>query len=226
MSRDEEKDQRWLKTLFKNEKNDKKRRWPLHYVLLLGCVGVALMIVGNLLTNTSNDEEEALPTWQKNQDQEVDEVFKSKNTEGSSEAYTMEDYEIRYENQLKEVLEQIIGISDVSVMINLAETEKHVYEKNTNSKQQTTDETDREGGTRKVEDQSRDEELVIIRSGDKEEPILIQKEKPDIKGVLVVAKGVENNEIKGWVVEAVSRVLDVPSHRVSVMPKKTKEDVS
>src|SRR5699024_7481119 len=150
----------------------------------------------------------------------------TKNTECQERSSTgmMEDYEIYYENQLRDVLEEITGISDVSIMINLAETERNIYEKNTRMTQQTTDEVDREGGTRKVEDLVRDEELIIVRSGEKEEPILVRKEKPDIKGVLVVARGVENAQLKGWVVEAVSRVLDVPSHRVSVMPKKIRED--
>ncbi|NEU29602.1 stage III sporulation protein AG [bacterium LRH843] len=223
MNHDEQKDQKWLQTLVKARENGKKRRWPLHYVLLLGCAGVALMITGNLLTNPT--AEDTSPSVQVFNDKKEDEpVFGTKARE-ASDSYSMEDYEIRYENQLREVLEQVVGLSDVSVMINLAETERSIYEKNTNTKKQNTDETDREGGTRKVEDESRDEQLVIIRNGDKEEPILTYKEKPEIRGVLVVAKGVENAQIKGWVVEAVSRVLDVPSHRVSVMPKKTKEDL-
>lgn len=221
MNHDEKKDRQWLQTLFKKPEDGKKRRLPLHYILLLGCVGIALMITGNLLTTPTEDMSQTVPAFNEEKE-EGEPVF---GTKTQTEPYSMEDYEIRYENQLKEVLEQIVGLSDVSVMINLAETERHVYEKNVNSNQQNTDETDREGGTRKVEDHSRDEQLVIVRNGDKEEPILIQKRKPDIRGVLVVAKGVENAQIKGWVVEAVSRVLDVPSHRVSVMPKKTKEDL-
>ncbi|WP_227938484.1 stage III sporulation protein AG [Alkalihalobacillus deserti] len=221
MNRDEQKDQQWLQNLFKKQDKGKKRRLPLHYVLLLGCVGLALMITGNLLTNPAGDEEHSLPAFNEEKEEEDEPVFKR----GSSvEPNSMQDYEMRYENQLKEQLEQIIGISDVSVMINLADTERNVYERNTNEKQQHTDETDREGGTRKVEDISRDEQLVIIRNGEKEEPILVQTEKPSIRGVLVVAKGVENAQVKSWVVEAVSRSLDVPTHRVSVMPKKTKED--
>lgn len=53
---------------------------------------------------------------------------------------------------------------------------------------------------------------------------MISKEKPAVAGVLVVAEGVENVQVKAWVVEAVSRVLDVAPHRVSVMPKKMKEE--
>ncbi|GAE36337.1 stage III sporulation protein AG [Halalkalibacter akibai] len=221
MNRDEQKDQQWLQNLFKKSGGGKKKKLPLHYILLLGCVGLALMITGNLLTNPAGDEEQSLPVF--NEEQEDDEpVFKRSS---SVEPNSMQDYEMRYENQLKEILEQMVGISDVSVMVNLAETERNVYERNVNEKQQNTDETDREGGTRKVEDLSRDEQIVITRNGDKEVPILVQTEKPTIRGVLVVAKGVENAQVKSWVIEAVSRGLDVPTHRVSVMPKKTKEDL-
>ncbi|MDT8862523.1 stage III sporulation protein AG [Alkalihalobacillus sp. MEB130] len=222
MNRDEQKDQQWLQALFKKPENGKKKRLPLHYILLLGCVGVALMITGNLLTNPAGDEEQSLPVFS-DEEEEVEPAF-GRDT-SSAEPNSMQDYEMRYENQLKEALEQIVGISDVSVMVNLANTERNVYERNTNETKQNTDETDREGGTRKVEDISRDEQLVIRRNGDKEEPILVEQEKPSVRGVLVVAKGVENAQVKSWVVEAVSRALDVPTHRVSVMPKKTKEDL-
>ncbi|KHF39545.1 stage III sporulation protein AG [Halalkalibacter okhensis] len=222
MNRDEQKDKQWLQALFKKPENGKKKRMPFHYILLLGCVGIALMITGNLLTNPAGDEEQSLPVFSE-EEEDAETVF-GRDT-SSAEPNSMQDYEMRYENQLKEVLEQIVGVSDVNVMVNLANTERNVYERNTNEKQQNTDETDREGGTRKVEDISRDEQLVITRNGDKEEPILVEQEKPTVRGVLVVAKGVENAQVKSWVVEAVSRSLDVPSHRVSVMPKKTKEDL-
>ncbi|MBP3952310.1 stage III sporulation protein AG [Bacillus suaedae] len=221
MNRKEQKDLQWIQTIFKKSDNGKKRKIPLHYLVLLGCVGVALMITGNLLTNPAGDNEQSLPVFSE-EEEEDEAVFKQ---EASAEPNSMKDYEMRYENQLKEVLEQVIGLSDVSVMINLAETERAVYEKNISSKEQRTDETDREGGTRTVDDLSKDEQLVIVRNGDKEVPVLVHKEKPEVRGVLVVAKGVENANSKSMVIEAVSRVLDVPTHRISVMPKKTKEDL-
>ncbi len=64
-----------------------------------------------------------------------------------------------------------------------------------------------------------DEQLVIIRNGDKEVPIVIETKKPEIRGVVVVAQGAENIEVKKWIIEAVTRALGVPSHRVAVMPK-------
>jgi stage III sporulation protein AG len=221
MGHDEQQDRQWLKKLF-HKKGAEKGKFSFQYVIVILCIGLMLMIVGNLLS-PNDDQGDTAPVFQEDDTdrQEDQETFGQRSSSQSSE---MEQYEIQYENQIKESLEQIVGISDVTVMINLAETERMVYEKNSSTKQQKTDETDREGGTRKVDDVSRDEEVVIVREGDQEKPLLVQKEKPQVRGVLIVAEGVENAQVKGMVVEAVSRVLDVPAHRVSVMPKKSKEE--
>lgn len=215
----------WLAKLFKKkeegEGEGKGKIKSIHYLTLVLCLGVALMILGNFFSGESSNQE-ALPVFKdSNSAAESTPVFGNKS---QAEPYSMEDYEQRYENQLKEVLENVIGVTDVSVMINLAETEKQVFEKNQNIKKQNTNETDREGGKRQVEDVSRDEQVVIIRNGDREEALIVKTEKPAVRGVLVVAGGVENIQVKTMVVEAVSRVLDVPSHRVSVLPKKSKGD--
>ena len=88
------------------------------------------------------------------------ETFGQKNSEGNS---VIIDYERTYEAQLKEALDKIVGVEDVTVVVNVDATELKVFEKNTNTQSQQTDETDREGGKRKVEDQSREEQLVIIQ---------------------------------------------------------------
>ncbi|MFK3937189.1 stage III sporulation protein AG [Alkalihalobacillus sp. NPDC078783] len=211
----------WLKKLGSQEQGKKKN---YRYILILGVVGILLMVTNQVFQGPPQDQSQSvMPTFQSKEDEDAKEdveVFK----QDSAEPVSMTDYEDRYENQLRETLEEIVGLSEVSVMINLAETEKQIYEKNSSSKNQQTSETDREGGTREVTDQTIDDQTVIVRSGDKEEPLLIQTEKPGIKGVLVVAEGVENVQVKAWVVEAVSRVLDVPAHRISVMPKKSKEE--
>ena len=111
-------------------------------------------------------------------------------------------------------------LQDVKVVIYVDASEKKEFEKNKVTQKQVTEETDQEGGKREVEDTSVDEQLVIIKNGDKEGPIVVETKKPKVSGVLVVAKGAENIQVKKWIIEAVTRALDVPSHRVSVMPKK------
>ena len=62
-----------------------------------------------------------------------------------------------------------------------------------------------------MEDQSQEDQLVTVRDGDEEVPVIIETKKPVIRGVLVVAGGAENMTVKNWIIEAVTRVLDVPS---------------
>src|SRR5690606_40596984 len=124
----------------------------------------------------------------------------------------------------KEALEEIVGVYSVTVVVNVEATEKKVYEKNSILKNQTTNEEDEKGGKRQIEDQSKEDQLVIIKEGDKDIPLVSETRKPEIKGVLVVAGGAEKMQVKKWIVEAVTRVLDVPSHKVAVMPKKSKGD--
>lgn len=137
----------------------------------------------------------------------------------------VEKYEKAYEQELKTALENVTGVKDVSIEINLDSSEEKILEKNIVKRSQTTGETDKAGGKRQVEDESLDEKTVIIREGDKETPIILRTEKPKVRGVLVVAKGVDNLQVKGMVREAVTRMLDVPSHRVAVLPKRVREEI-
>lgn len=204
----------WLKRLFSKEgKPDKKYQ----YLIIVLLFGAAIMLVSNSLLKNDNPES-SIPVLSSTDDKKEEvETFGKAKSAGNE---VIADYEHRYETQLKEALEGIAGVSDVMVVVNVDNTEKTVLEKNTVTRSQTTDETDREGGERKVEDQSQDSQVVIIREGEKEVPIVIETKKPKIRGVLVVAKGADNIQVKKWIIESVTKLLDVPSHRVSVMPKK------
>jgi len=200
---------KWLNSDQENQKWTKT-----HYVIIVFVIGIGLMVAGNFLSKDPAVDSMALVSEDEGKDQET--FGKGQ----SNQPMTMADYEAYYENQLKEALESVIGVGDVTVVVNVESTEKVIYEKNRVRHSQWTDETDANGGKRKVEDQSVEEQMVLIREGDKEVPLITETKKPEIKGVLVVAKGADNIQVKKWIVEAVSRVLDVPSHRVSVLAKK------
>ena len=222
MKQDKEKESNsWFKKQFFKDDQSNHKKGKYIYLIVVLTVGTMIMLISNLFINNESSQN-ALPTLKNNtsiQTEENVETFGKKDSTGNN---VIGDYERAYEVQLKEALDSIVGVSDVSVVVNVDATEKQVLEKNRKSQTQLTDETDREGGKRKVEDQSTDEQLVIIQNGEKEVPIVVETKKPAIRGVLVVAKGADNIQVKKWIVEAVTRSLDVPSHRVSVLPKKTK----
>ncbi|MEH7335486.1 stage III sporulation protein AG [Neobacillus drentensis] len=204
---------KWLKLDGKSEKKPGKYQ----YMILVLCIGAAFMLAGNVIFKTgSNSSNVPATTSNKGGSSDVP-AFGIKKSSGNK---AIAEYEEKYETQLEKALKEMLGVDDVTVVVNIDSTDKKVLEKNKVSKTQTTDETDREGGQRKVQETSSDEQIVIIRNGDKEVPIVVETKKPDIRGVLVVAKGADNIQVKKWIVEAVTRVLGVPSHRVAVMPKK------
>lgn len=212
----------WLKRQDAKGEHGEKKKGKYPFLILLLLFGTAIMLLSNvLIPNDAVPEDVPALKQQRETEEEAAEVFANKKSSGNSE---IEAYEQAYENQLKEALDTIVGVSDVTVVVNVDATEKRVLEKNGKTQNQVTEETDREGGKRKVEDHSTDEQLVIIQDGEKEVPIVVETKKPAIRGVLVVAKGADNIQVKKWIIEAVTRVLDVPSHRVSVLPKKTKGD--
>ncbi|MCY7849051.1 stage III sporulation protein AG [Bacillus haynesii] len=215
--------------LLPKEEKDGKKLTKYHYFLLLFVLGVSFMLVSQIFSSepSQNQTADQPAASQKAQSagqsgEGEKEVFKPASDDKPKDS--IQDYEQEYENQLKDILETIIGVEDVSIVVNVDATSLKIFEKNRKTQETSTNETDKQGGKRTVSEMSSDEEIVIIKNGDKETPVVVQTKKPDIRGVLVVAQGVDNVQIKKTIIEAVTRVLDVPSHRVAVAPKKMKED--
>lgn len=207
-----------LKRFFSSEKLANIQR-PIRkrtgYLIVIALLGLLLLILGKSFTNSQEE-----PVTNHDFDQSADEpVAKETSSEEGFLVSTVEELEENYAKELEDLLNKIKGVSEVEVMINLDSTNIKVYEQNLIVGQQTTDESDRNGGIRKVEDSTEETQIVLVRQGDRDVPLLVQTKKPNVRGVFIVANGVDHATVKMWVLEAVSRVLDVPPHRVSVMPK-------
>jgi len=179
--------------------------------LTVALVGILLILMSNLL-QTKKD-----PTIE--QYQETEASVQNEDLEEVSLITDVTEIETSYEKELQAMLNQIKGVSEVEVMINVDSANVNVYEKDLIYGTQTTDEKDKNGGIRNVEDETKETKVVYIRQGDQEVPILVQTKKPEVRGVFIIAKGAENANVKKWIVESVSKVLDVPTYRISVMPK-------
>lgn len=206
-----------LRNLFQLKDGGSKLKKPSKktgYLIVIALTGLLLLILGNAFSS-SPKETIVNNDLNSNPNEPAEETI----SDEASTTSDVDELESSYEKDLQEMLEKIQGISEVEVMVNLDSTNVKVYEKNLITGQQTTDESDKNGGTRKVEDSTEEKEVVLVRQGDKEVPLLIQTKKPEVRGVFVVAKGVDHATVKKWMVEATARVLDVPTHKVSVMPK-------
>ncbi|GAB6931897.1 stage III sporulation protein AG [Calditerricola satsumensis] len=181
---------------------------PLQWLILILCVGVGVMLVSNTLAIEKDTPPEPMAR------------DAPAAAPGGGEPQTIKQLEEHYESQLREMLELVMGVSDVSVMVSLETSPEQVVQVNRDNRQQVIEEEDSRGGTRKTTDTTQRDQVVVVNQGSGEKPVVIKTRQPKVRGVLVVARGVENAQVKRWIVEAVQRVLDVPAHRISVLPKK------
>lgn len=179
------------------------------WLILLGLLVIGLISMKFPIAQ-SNDVESVFSA------EEVDTTL----TKSSTEQWSMKDYEEFYETSMQSILEQIMGVGEVVVKVNLDSTEEKIYQTNVRTGAQVTEEKDHQGGNRRIDDTTRDEAVVTISNGNGDAPVVVKTLKPTIRGVVVVAEGAENPKVKSWIFDAIQRYLDVPAHRISIVPKK------
>lgn len=143
----------------------------------------------------------------------IDKVIKQDSTEYNIEA---EDYESIVEKKLINILKKLEGVEEAHVMLTLEDSIERVPASNTTITKESTKETDSEGGIREVIRE--DESNQLLNTSD---DITVLKEKnPNIKGVIVIAKGAENPMVLENIYLAVQTVLGLSSNKVEVFSSK------
>ena len=129
----------------------------------------------------------------------------------------MAEYAAREEGKLEKILGQAEGIGRTKVMITLASSEEHMVLQDTDNKENSVEEHDRNGGTRQQEEYSLKSENVIISSDGSEHPYVVQVNSPKIEGVVVVAEGAGNGKKDSEIIDAVVALFSVEPHKIKVM---------
>ena len=105
--------------------------------------------------------------------------------------------------KLKNILKEIEGVGELDVTVRLASSEHDQYAVNTSSSKKTTEEKDQVGGARSITEYTDSGQLVFTRNGQEETPVVEQTGSSKVAGVLVVAQGAKDPEIKAQLFEAV-----------------------
>lgn len=122
--------------------------------------------------------------------------------------------------ELIAVLEQIRGVGAVSLFPTYESMGRSDPVVDGDETIRRTVEEDGGGGRRESIEESKRETYVILRDlQGKETPLIVEEKMPRYRGVLVVAEGVEDPAVKALVVEALRAVLDLPEHRITVLPR-------
>lgn len=192
-----------------------KRSHTFRWLIILGLLGAAIMLFNSFVNvkklDSENTGREPPPT-------ESSQAALQQGNEAAPNSFA--GIEQALEDRTKEILEKIVGVGTVDIMVTVDSTEEIVVQRNMNDSQQQSEETDASGGKRHTTQYTRDGEIVTYSQSGDETPIITKRIKPQVRGVLVVAKGAENKVVRGLIEEAVEKGLNVPDYRISVVPRK------
>ena len=118
------------------------------------------------------------------------------------------------EEKLEDILSKIEGVGSVKVFINYSESSETVAMYNENSKTSTTEETDKSGGTRKVEQTDSQKEVIYQEQNGTKTPIVQKTVEPKIEGAIITAKGA--NDMTTSIIQAVEAATGLATHKIQV----------
>ncbi len=186
-----------LMSMFSKDKDKKTKTQNLIFLVIL--------LVFTLICINSIYKEDSVETLSENKEK-AQNSNKTENTNYNN-----------IEENLKTILSEIAGISNVSVMITYSSEEKMVpvYD----IKEDTTIEENSDGDVSKASKKTTTEKTVAYEEIDGQKVAIVESKKsPDIIGAIITAEGIDAsnmNKIK----EAVSNALDIPLHKVDVFSK-------
>lgn len=118
--------------------------------------------------------------------------------------------------KLETILGKIQGVGEVKVFINYSESSEVVAMYNENSKSSTTEETDTQGGVRKIEETDTQKDIIYQENDGVKTPMTKKVVEPKIEGAIITAKGASNIEIKTSIIQAVEAATGLATHKIQV----------
>lgn len=187
-------------------KNWKKSDW-----LILGLAGILILVIAFPIGSKKTAKKQTTNIEQTVS--EEDEVKQSK-----------DEYVSNLEGHLEDILSEMEGVGKVRVMITLSDEGEHVVEKDTTIQNNTTSETDRDGGNRVVTEGESGESTVYVEHGEEKYPYVAKEELPLVEGVMVVAEGAGNPTVVADISEAVESLFPVEPHKIKVVKMRMQEE--
>ena len=188
-----------------NNKNKIENLVFLVIVLIITVVVINYIWNGNKSSNKTitNSAGRQLASSKTSQDADSNQSSSSSNSES-------------LERRLEDILKNIDGVGDVKVFINYSESSETVAMYNENSKKSTTEETDKSGGVRKVEETDSQKEVIYQEQNGNKTPIVQKTIEPKIEGAIITAKGASDINVKTNIIQAVEAATGLATHKIQV----------
>lgn len=182
-------------------------------LVFVGCIGVLLLLLSfsTRLGSPSGTQADLGLTRQ----------GQALNVTGIGGGSVSED-EVRLERRLAEILTQVQGAGRVGVKVSFETGRFYNYAENQTHEENISRESDTQGTTRETAQKRTSGEIVTTqeRTTGVAVPVVRNFTEPRIQGVLVVADGAKDVKVKKALIEAVTTLLDIPYHKVAVLPRQ------
>lgn len=194
-----------LKLIFtkKTEGNNKKNIENL--VVFLVLLIITIVAINAIWGNDEKDKKKENSNLSYKQLAEI--------TENNINSNNQNFNEYNLEQSLEDILSKIAGVGKVDVLVTYSETSEVVAMYNETYKYSSTEEEDSNGGVRKIEETDTNKEII---KNSEEAPVTQKIIMPKVEGVIVTAEGAGSANVKANIIQAVSAVTGVASHRIQV----------
>lgn len=195
-----------IKNFLNKEEGDNKKK--IENLAVFVVILIVTLVIINLIwsgdTNnkedTSNDPNKKLAT--------VDENDTTINTNATAQN--------TLSLQLEEILKKIDGVGNVNVLITYSQTNEIIPMYNEDTSQKDTEETDTNGGTRKIIETDTKKEIIYQEDNGEKTPITQSIISPKIEGAIITAQGASDAMVKANIIQAVEAVTGLSSHKIQV----------
>ena len=201
-----------LKSLIKPEEGNKNNKKKIENLVFFVIVLIITIVVINIIWNgdkKSSDEDIENTSLRSKQ-------LAKQNTNANNTIETSSESTNELELKLEEILSKIQGVGEVNVFINYSESSEIVAMYDENSSTSTTEETDTEGGTRKIEQTDTEKSVIYEENDGKKTPITTKIIKPKIEGAIITAKGAGDASVKTNIIQAVEALTGLATHKIQV----------
>lgn len=120
------------------------------------------------------------------------------------------------EKNLEGILASISGVGKVKVFINYSESSTIEAMYNETKKESSTEETDTSGGVRTIQQTDTQKDIIYAEDSGSKEPVTQKVINPTIEGAIITAEGAGDTNIKANIIDAVSAVTGLASHKIQV----------
>lgn len=126
---------------------------------------------------------------------------KTMEKEQEEAAEETDDYERRMEQKLEELLSSVEGVGEVRVMLTFEGSGEKTVEKDKTVSQ----------------DESREETVYEEYGSSERIPYVTSESNPRVEGVLVIAQGGGNGQIRREILEAAQALFGIEAHKIKIM---------